>query len=213
MIQVRETVFKALNINPHGTWDAIGNRLPDLKVGPAESQVINMSEKEKPEEGGAAPAKSAGGMMPWVIVGTVAAGAGAVVPFGMNMFAGPPKTAPKNTSPYVTTPRSSSMKFLPYREVTVNLDEARMNRYLRLKIALYIREADEHIVTSAIAKKDLILRNWMVSHLSDKDLDSIRGKAGQNMLRREIRDYFNATLFEDNYDRIYDVLFDEFNVQ
>lgn len=121
--------------------------------------------------------------------------------------------AAKSGHGYATTPRSSAMKFLPYREVTVNLDEARMNRYLRLKIALYIREADEHVVTSAINKKDLILRNWLVSHLSDKELDAIRGKAGQNMLRREIRDYFNATLFEDNYDRIYDVLFEEFNVQ
>lgn len=171
-----------------------------------------MSDKEKPEEGAAGQAKSAG-MMPWIIVGSVAAGVGAIVPFGMTMMAGHTPEQPKKAAPYETTPRPSSMKFVPYREVTVNLDEARMNRYLRLKIALYIREADEHVVTSAISKKDLILRNWMVSHLSDKDLDAIRGKAGQNMLRREIRDYFNATLFEDNYDRIYDVLFDEFNVQ
>ncbi|WP_437227768.1 flagellar basal body-associated FliL family protein [Planctomicrobium sp. SH661] len=171
-----------------------------------------MAEKDKPEEG-AAPAAKSGGVLPWVIVGTVAAGIGAVVPFGMSMMAGHPEEKPKTAQPYETTPRSSAMKFLPYREVTVNLDEARMNRYLRLKIVLHIRESDEHAVSSAIAKKDLILRNWMVSHLSDKELDDIRGKAGQNMLRREIRDYFNATLFDDNYDRIYDVLFDEFNVQ
>lgn len=172
-----------------------------------------MAEKDKTEDGAAPPAKPAGGMMPWVVVGTVAAGVGAVVPFGMTMMAGHAPAQSRQAAPYETTPRSSSMKFVPYREVTVNLDEARMNRYLRLKIALYIREADENVVSSAIAKKDLILRNWMVSHLSDKELDDIRGKAGQNMLRREIRDYFNATLFDDNYDRIYDVLFDEFNVQ
>lgn len=172
-----------------------------------------MADKDKPEEGAEPPAKAPGGVLPWVIVGTVAAGIGAVVPFGVSMMAGHPQSPAKSDLPYETTPRNSAMKFLPYREVTVNLDEARMNRYLRLKIALYIRETDEHVVTSAIAKKDLILRNWMVSHLSDKELDDIRGKAGQNMLRREIRDYFNATLFDDNYDRIYDVLFDEFNVQ
>jgi len=172
-----------------------------------------MAEQEKPENGATPPAKSAGGVLPWVIVGTVASGIGAIVPFGMSMFAGPATSHAKPARPYETTPPSTAMKFLPYREVTVNLDEARMNRYLRLKIALYIREADEQVVNAAIAKKDLILRNWMVSHLSDKELDDIRGKAGQNMLRREIRDYFNATLFTDNYDRIYDVLFDEFNVQ
>lgn len=174
-----------------------------------------MSEKEKQEEG-VAPQKSGGGMLPWILVGTVSAVAGALLPFGVSMLAGGSShhAAPaKSGHGYTTTPPSSAMKFLPYREVTVNLDEARMNRYLRLKIALYIRESDEAAVAAAINKKDLILRNWMVSHLSDKELDAIRGKAGQNMLRREIRDYFNATLFDDNYDRIYDVLFEEFNVQ
>jgi len=172
-----------------------------------------MAENDKPEDGAATPAKAGGGILPWVVVGTVAGGIGAAVPFVMNLALGNNVSHAKSDTSYETTPRTSSMKFLPYREVTVNLDEARMNRYLRLKIVLYVRESDEHVISSAIAKKDLILRNWMVSHLSDKELDDIRGKAGQNMLRREIRDYFNATLFDDNYDRIYDVLFDEFNVQ
>lgn len=88
-----------------------------------------------------------------------------------------------------------------------------MNRYLRLKISLQINKDEEESILETLEKRRLILRNWLLSHLSDKDLDSIRGAAGQNMLRREIRDQFNTVLFPDGYDRIHDVLFEEFNVQ
>ncbi len=122
-------------------------------------------------------------------------------------------TAKKGHGPAVPAASNSPMVFIPYGEVTVNLDEQRLNRYLRVKVALHVRRSDEFGVRNAIAEKELLLRNWLVSHLSDKELDDIRGKAGQNMLRREIRDHFNTTLFPDHYDRIYDVLFQEFNVQ
>jgi flagellar basal body-associated protein FliL len=44
-------------------------------------------------------------------------------------------------------------------------------------------------------------------------MEDLRGAAGQNRLRREIQDHFNTVLFEDGYDRIREVLFEEFNVQ
>ncbi|HWL09045.1 MAG TPA: flagellar basal body-associated FliL family protein [Planctomicrobium sp.] len=113
----------------------------------------------------------------------------------------------------VSAASNSPMVFIPYGEVTVNLDEQRLNRYLRVKVALHVRRSDESAVRAVIAEKELLLRNWLVSHLSDKELNDIRGKAGQNMLRREIRDHFNTALFPDHFDRIYDVLFQEFNVQ
>ncbi|WP_437192240.1 flagellar basal body-associated FliL family protein [Planctomicrobium sp. SH527] len=112
-----------------------------------------------------------------------------------------------------SSPNKGAMAFISYGDVTVNLDEQRLNRYLRIKIVLQTRRADESAVKAAISEKELLLRNWLVSHLSDKELDEIRGKAGQNMLRREIRDYFNASLFPDHVERVYDVLFQEFNVQ
>ena len=64
-----------------------------------------------------------------------------------------------------------------------------------------------------IEAKKIILRNWLLSKISDLDLDDIRGGAGQNRLRREIREQFNAVLCPDGYDEIHDVLFEEFNVQ
>lgn len=172
-----------------------------------------MAETEKPPEETPEPPPS-GGILPWVVVGVVATGVGAAAPFGMEMLASQKKADPvPQRTPYDATPDVSAMMFQPYGEVTVNLAEGRMNRYLRLKIALHIRKSDADVVARAVNEKQLILRNWLLSHLSDKELDDIRGKAGQNMLRREIREYFNATLFPDNYERIYDILFEEFNVQ
>jgi flagellar basal body-associated protein FliL len=168
------------------------------------------NEKTAAEAEQGSPAK--GSSLPLVIVGIVAAVSGAAVPIALGMATPVAHSEPK---PAVqgTNSNSRAMAFITYGDVTVNLAEARMNRYLRLKIVLHVRKSDQAIVEAALAEKDLVIRNWLVSHLSDKELDDIRGKAGQNMLRREIRDYFNTTLFNDNYERIYGVLFQEFNVQ
>ena len=45
------------------------------------------------------------------------------------------------------------------------------------------------------------------------DAVDVRGGAGKNMLKREFLERFNSMLFTDGYDRIYDVLFEEFMIQ
>jgi flagellar basal body-associated protein FliL len=157
-----------------------------------------------------APRKK-GGIVLWLLVGVVAGAAGVAVPAVM-LKPAPQADAEPAPTPYELLPADRAM-FLPFGEVTVNLNEGRMNRYLRLKISLQIDKTQEKLVQEAIDKQGLILRNWLLSHLSDKELDEIRGAAGQNMLRREIRDQFNTVLFADGFDRVYDVLFEEFNVQ
>ena len=44
-------------------------------------------------------------------------------------------------------------------------------------------------------------------------MDDVRGAAGQNRLRREIQNEFNANLYPDGDDRILDILFEEFSIQ
>ena len=88
-----------------------------------------------------------------------------------------------------------------------------MNRYLRIGITLQVQADDEQFVTEQLTMKKAILRSWLISYLADVSMEDIRGAAGQNRLRREIQDHFNSTLFEDGYDRIHDILFEEFNVQ
>lgn len=112
-----------------------------------------------------------------------------------------------------TTKPNSTVAFVNFGDIVVNLDEGKLNRYLRLRIMLQVKPKDEAQVTEAIEIQRVVLKNWLLSFLSDKELADIRGAAGQGMLRREIQEYFNTTLFPDGKDRIYDVLFDEFNIQ
>ncbi len=97
--------------------------------------------------------------------------------------------------------------------MTVNLNSDRFNRYLRIDMTLQISEDEVENVTELVEKKKSVMKSWLLSYLSEKNLEEIRGAAGQNRLRREILDQFNSTLFDDGYDRVYDVLFEEFNVQ
>ncbi|MCA9263100.1 MAG: flagellar basal body-associated FliL family protein [Planctomycetales bacterium] len=103
--------------------------------------------------------------------------------------------------------------FLEFGQVVVNINEDRFNRYLKINLTLQVDETELETVTADVETKRSILVNWLLSHLSDKSMEEIRGAAGQNRLRREIQDQFNSVLFPDGVDRIQDVLFEEFNVQ
>lgn len=180
--------------------------------------------------------------MPWIAVGVLSAGMGSALPFllsGQQTHAasdteehgdehgegnsekghgGEAKSEKKKVKEF-TMAKEEDTIFLPFGEpgkdqsVVVNLDEGRMSRYLRVAITLQIPKAQEETFKKQIEAKKIVLRNWLLSKISDLDLDDIRGAAGQNRLRREIREQFNAVLCPDGYDQIYDVLFEEFNVQ
>lgn len=108
---------------------------------------------------------------------------------------------------------SAKPAFVPFGDSVVNLNSERFNRYLRVSITLQVNEGDVASVTKELEKHKAVLKSWLLSYLSDKSMEEIRGSAGQNRLRREIHHHFNSVLFPDGYDRIRDVLFEEFNVQ
>jgi len=103
--------------------------------------------------------------------------------------------------------------FIKFGELVVNLDEGRLNRYLRVSITLQVPGEKEKEVTDLLDKNKAILRSWLLSYLSDKQMEEIRGAVGQNVIRREIQDYFNEKLFPDGSELIHDTLFEEFTVQ
>jgi flagellar basal body-associated protein FliL len=103
--------------------------------------------------------------------------------------------------------------FVPFGDVVVNLAEERLTRYLRVNLTLLVDGANETLVRQAVETKRTILKDWLISYLSDKGLDEVRGAAGVNRSRREIQDHFNGLLFPDGSARIRDVLFEEFTVQ
>ncbi|MCA9053179.1 MAG: flagellar basal body-associated FliL family protein [Planctomycetaceae bacterium] len=164
------------------------------------------------ENADAAPARRFPAIVVWGLAAFVSAAAGVAVPLLLMGETGADDASQPAPLPTETL-SAEQMLFVPFGDVTVNLDEGRMNRYLRIKISLQIDKTQEQFVNDALTQRGLVLRNWLISHLSDKELDEIRGAAGQNMLRREIRDQFNIVLCPDGFDRVFDVLFEEFNVQ
>lgn len=97
--------------------------------------------------------------------------------------------------------------------VVVNLAEERLSRYLRVRLLLVVDTGDESAVSERLEKKKSFLKSWLLSYLADQTVQGISGAAGQNRIRREIRDHFNAMLFPNEAEKINDILFEEFNVQ
>lgn len=153
-----------------------------------------------------------GSVLPWIAVTLLAGGAGVAIPFLVPVSAENEPEQPPEPPPY-EIPEPEEMAFVPFESVVVNLDEGAMTRYLRITVALQVAKEKELEITTKVEDQKALLKDWIINQISDKGLDDIRGRAGQNRLRREIRDKFNSVLFPDGYDQIYDVLFDEYNVQ
>ena len=180
-----------------------------------------------------------GSFVPWIAIGVISAGLGSAVPFllpehdapsigedetqdAANDGHGASGVIAKKSGPRVNAfemPREEETIFMTFGEpgkdhsIVINLDEGRMSRYLRMAITLQIPKSQEATFKTKVEAKKILLRNWLLSKVSDLDLEDIRGAAGQNRLRREIRDHFNSVLCPDGYDQIYDILFEEFTVQ
>ncbi|MCA9167696.1 MAG: flagellar basal body-associated FliL family protein [Planctomycetales bacterium] len=162
--------------------------------------------KEAAEATDAKPSKLKALMLP-LIIGVVCGGLGFAVPM---MF---PTLVGGEAAP-VEEPVPDPM-FIPFGEVVVNLNEGRMNRYLRIKITLQgLGDAQKVATTTTLVETNkAILTSWMLGYLADMSMEDIRGAAGQNRLRREILDHVNSVLYPDGEDQFDDLLFEEFNVQ
>ena len=146
----------------------------------------------------------------WLVT-FVAAVTGFASPFLLRWFS--QQTASGSILAGYEIPATGQTAVVNFGEVTVNLREGRMNRYLRIKISVLVAKAEEESVQEAIDASQALLRNWLLSHVADKGIEEISGKAGLNMLRREIKSQFNELLFADRRDRIFDILFEEFTIQ
>ncbi len=102
---------------------------------------------------------------------------------------------------------------MPFDQVVVNVNEQRLARFLRVKLIIVVDAADEKQINDVVTKNRAILKNWLISHLSDKGMQDVTGAVGINRARREIQDRFNYLLFPDGNEKIRDILFEEFNVQ
>lgn len=103
--------------------------------------------------------------------------------------------------------------YIPFEEVTVNLDEARFSRFLRLSFSLQVAKSQKAEIELMVKEKTVVFTNWIQIQMAEKGTEDLKGKFGRNRVRRELQDYFNEVLFDDGVERIQDILFNEFHVQ
>ena len=155
--------------------------------------------------------KGKGGLIVGLLVALMAGVSGFLLPtLAPQLFNA--DAAPDNAA-MQPRPEPTEFEFIDFGEVVVNLNLDRFNRYLKVKITLQVAKEEKEEIEKLIEKRMAMLKGWVLGHLADKTMEQIRGAAGQNKLRREIHDQFNALLFTDGYDPIIDVFFQEFNVQ
>jgi flagellar FliL protein len=169
-----------------------------------------MSEESNELEN-AKKAKGLSGFLVWIVVMVLSIGGGAATPILIaEMGSKASKTDIKK--PAELDPEEE-YEFIDFDEVTVNLDEARFSRYLRINFSLQVGKSQKLEVEKQLAAKKTICKNWLQVHVAEKTTEDLRGKFGRNRLRREIHDFFNEALFDDGLERIQDILFSEFHIQ
>lgn len=157
-----------------------------------------------------------GKLIVWVVIFVMGAGAGAAVP----LLTGSGDAADNTTNPatlgieLMDFPEpGEEISFIEFDEVVANLNDPRASRFVTCTLSLQIAKTHEEAMTKLVEEKGALLKNWLIAHLRDKELEEVRGKYGHNMLRREIHGEFNHLLFTDGIERIQDVLFRDFKIQ
>ena len=110
--------------------------------------------------------------------------------------------------------RQDEAVFVSFGEAFANLAEDRLTRYVKVNITLQVAPEQADTVQELISgPKKAVFSNWLITYLSDKQLEDVKGANAINRLRREILDGFNAILVEQGEGKVERVLFEEFNVQ
>jgi flagellar basal body-associated protein FliL len=153
-------------------------------------------------------APKAGGKKKFIlfaVVGLLSIGAGFLSPL---LRSGQSHEEPKGDSP-----EDLKETFVPFCEATVNLNEARQSRYLKVKIVLTVVNKNKKSLTGRLEERNAVLKNWLIAYLSDKGLKDVSGRAAINRIRREILVQLNVLLYPGVEGPILDVLFEDFVVQ
>jgi len=142
----------------------------------------------------------------------VAAGSGLLVAYGISKQTG--GSPPAAGTGKETERAGGGLACVEFGTVVANLAEGKMTRYLKADISLQVKAASAQGLRDYLASgKEAVLKNWLITYLSDKSRDEVSGAVNMNRLRREIQDGFNAVLSEEGRYEIESVLFTEFNVQ
>lgn len=177
---------------------------------------------EAPSEGGNEGFKGMVFIAIAALVGA-AAGAGGYLAAG---FLGGPEQAQGQIELQATTDNQvqdalegqslTDYEYIEFPTITCNLNEPRMERYIRATIALAIKrdkKGEYKAAIQLIKNKQIELKDWLTSFLCGCTLDDVRGDTKLNRLRREILDRLNERLWPTGKPMIEHVLFQEFAIQ
>ncbi|MFM8274959.1 MAG: flagellar basal body-associated protein FliL [Gemmata sp.] len=143
------------------------------------------------------------------VVCVVFTAAGAVVP----MFVNVPALLAKSKEDKGKEKKDAKTAIVPFGDLTVNLYEERLQRYLRIKVALLVEADAEKEVTDLVTKKKAALKSAMLTHLSGKSVKDVSGPSGVTRTQRELLERLEDVLYPDGSSRIRSVLFEEYVVQ
>jgi flagellar basal body-associated protein FliL len=166
-----------------------------------------MSAVAEPTAAPTAPKKSRKLMI--IVVGVVFAAAGAAIPMFVNvqtLFAKPKTEKGKGHGDGKTV-------VVPFSDVVVNLADPRMQRYLRIKIAVLAEAEAEEEVTALLTKQKAEVKSKLIGHLAGKDIKDVSGTVGVNRLQRELLERVEDVLYPDGHSQIRAILFEEYVIQ
>ncbi len=159
-----------------------------------------------PAEG---PPRKKGRKLVLAVVCVVFAGAGAAFPMLVNV----PALFAKPNADKTKDKKEAKTAIVPFGDVVVNLSEDRLQRYLRVKVAVLADAEAEKEVTDLLTKKKAAVKSAMIAHLAGKSLKDVSGSVGVTRTQRELLERMEEVLYPDGDSRIRAVLFEEYVVQ
>lgn len=169
-----------------------------------------MSEQDSQDANAESPKSSRRGLILILGVSVIAVVGGAATPFITKFNF---NYSPKTSVSAAESGANEEVDYIDFPEITVNLNEARHARFLRIHFSLQVPASQKYKIEQDVIKKAPKFNNYIQVYLSDKTLEELSGSFGRNRVSRELRDYFNEVLFEDGIERVQDVLFNDFQVQ
>lgn len=190
-----------------------------------QAQTEENAEGGEGGEGGgdaAAPAKKSKGkggkirMLLFVLVAAIAGGGGGAATAFLTAPKAPEDPLSQEEAELPPSDSTSPMYNYVYYDIDlqpVNLNVARLNRYIKASITLALREADAETAIPMLDKRRVELTNWLMTYLAGLTLEEVQGQKNIQRIQREIRDAINEQLWPDRRPRVEQVLFKEFAIQ
>jgi flagellar basal body-associated protein FliL len=145
----------------------------------------------------------------WLVVALASIACGVATPLAIAKFG-----AESSPSELTLTPDpDAELDYIDFEEVIVNLREQQFSRFLKINVSLEVPKDQKMEIEKLVEARKAVLLDRINLHFSEVTTDDLKGKFGQNRIRREMHGYFNQILFDDGVELIRDILFRNLHVQ